>query len=91
MQIWTNESNVNKMSLEYEFNNGKLLPAGGNWLIDHPLATIVNNKDKDQYEISLEGKKIKLDYAEAHHVFLLLLMENDTRVKLLDATVVKSI
>ena len=91
MQIWTNEIDLERMSLQYELVNGKLMPAGKNWLIDTPLAEIVNNTEKDRYEINLEGTKIKLDYSQAHHLFLVLLAENTTRIKLMEATVIKSL
>jgi len=91
MQIWTNDQNLEKMALEYELVNGKLLPAGKNWLIDTPLGEIINNTDKDRYEINVEGIKIKLDYGQAHYLFLMLLAENKTKVKFLETTVVKSI
>jgi hypothetical protein len=91
MQIWTNDQNLEKMALEYEFVNGKLMPAGKSWLIDIPLGEIINNTDKDRYEINVEGTKIKLDYGQAHYLFLMLLAENTTKVKFLETTVVKSI
>jgi hypothetical protein len=91
MQIWTNESNLEKMALEYELLYGKLMPAGKSWLIDTPLGEIVNNTNKDRYEINLEGTKIKLDYGQAHYLFLLLLTENTTKVKLLETTIIQSL
>jgi len=92
MQIWTNEIDLDKMELHYEFTNGFLLPAGRSWLINTPLLEIIDNQDKSIYEISIEGgKKIKLDYGQAHHLFLALFAMNESKVKILETTVVKSI
>jgi len=92
MQIWTNEVSLDRMALQYEFNNGLLLPAGNNWLIDTPLIEMVDNQDKSIYEISIEGgKKMKLDYAQVHHLFLALFAMNESKVKIIETTVVKSI
>ena len=92
MQIWTNDANVTKMAFEYEYIDGRLMPAGKDWLIHTPLVEIIDNQDKSIYEISIEGgKKMKLDYAQAHHLFLVLFAMNDSRVKLIETTVLKSI
>jgi hypothetical protein len=74
MQIWTNEASEDKLRLEYEFIDNKLYSADLS-TDEKPEAKIEQNKKEDCFNILLEDKKIKLNYLEAHHLFLLLLCE----------------
>jgi hypothetical protein len=96
MQIWTNVANLDKLMLEYEFIDNKLysiesLPN------EEPDARIEQNEKEDYFEVYLGKRKIKLDYYEAHQMFLLLLADISSdqlfnlKVKLIEAKTIKEI
>lgn len=70
MQIWTNEADLKKMALEYLFEDGVLKFPDTNREV-----CIIEDDNMYNYKIDLGGKKIKLDYADAHYLFLALLAQ----------------
>lgn len=90
MQIWTNEADLKGMNLEYELIDGKLISCGAEWGCRREVGSIYDDGDM-YYNITVNDKSIKLDYAEAHYLFLMLLKENETKVQFAETKIVKSI
>jgi len=81
MQIWTNEASMGAVLPEYHFENGKLYSFEKGLDASH-IAEIIDDVDDSKYIINIGSKKIKLDYYEAHQLFLMLLCDMTEREKM---------
>lgn len=95
IQVFTNADNLDgHLDHEYDIqqidNITGLRSAGSSWY--KPNKIVLKVKDTgNEYIFKLEKFKLRLDYAQAHELFILLGYLNDTKIEIRKSEVIKSL
>ena len=95
IQVFTNADHLDgKLSHEYDIqelgNITGLRSAGSSWYKPNQIVLKVKDTGND-YIFKFEKFKLRLDYAQAHELFILLGYLNDTKIEIRNSQVIKSL
>lgn len=100
INVYTNTANLDgPLEHDYDIISNEEgvteLYRSGNTTWTHPrekVVTCIEDEMKGEYKININGKKIKLNYAEAYELFILFgILNPKHKVEYRESTIIKSI